>query len=249
MSERTGTDEVALVTGGASGLGRAVVRALAARGAKVVIADFDEEGGQAIAEEVDGLFVATDVADFDANVAMVEAAVDTYGGLDNVYLNAGIASFTFFGDDFDMELYRRAMGVNLDGVFFGIQAALPALRARGGGAIVCTASLAGLTAVPFDPIYAANKHGVVGLVRSLGFGLPDEGIRVNAVCPGFAESKIIDPIREALAAGGPPIIPAEQVADTVLTLFDGDMAGECWFVQAGRESAPFGFRGIPGPRV
>ena len=245
MSER---DDVALVTGGASGLGRAVVRALAARGTKVVIADFDEEGGNAIAEEVDGTFVATDVSDFDANVTMVKAAVDTYGGLDKVHLNAGIASFTAFGDDFDMALYRRAMGVNLDGVFFGVQAALPALRARGGGAIVCTASLAGLTAVPFDPIYAANKHGVVGLVRSLGFGLPDEGIRVNAVCPGFADSKIIDPIREALEASGPPIIPAEQVADAVLALFDGDMAGECWFVQAGRESGPFGFRGIPGPR-
>lgn len=246
MSER---DEVALVTGGASGLGRAVVRAMAARGAKVVIADVDEEGGHAIADEVDGLFIATDVSDLEQNQAMVNVAVSTYGGLDKVYLNAGIASFFSLGDDFSIERYRRAMGVNLDGVVFGIHAALPALRARGGGAIVCTASLAGLTAVPFDPVYAANKHGVVGLVRSLGFGLPDEGIRVNAVCPGFADSKIIDPIREALEASGPPIIPAEQVAEAVLTLFDGDMAGEAWFVQAGRESGPFGFRGIPGPRV
>ncbi len=87
--------------------------------------------------------------------------------------------------------------------------------ARGGGAIVATASLAGLTAVPFDPLYAANKHAVVGLVRSLGL-LEQEGIRVNAVCPGFAESKIIDPIREGLAEAGLPIIPAEQVAATVV---------------------------------
>lgn len=242
------TEQVAIVTGGASGLGRAVARALAARGTKVVVADVDETGGQEVADEIDGTFVATDVSDLDHNRALVDAAVSTYGGLDLAYLNAGIPSFFSLGDDFDVDLYRRAMGVNLDGVVFGIHCALPAMKARGGGAIVATASLAGLTAVPFDPVYAANKHAVVGLVRSLGFGLPDEGIRVNAVCPGFADTKIIDPIREALAAGGPPIIPAEQVADTVLTLFDGDMAGEAWFVQAGRESARFEFRRLPGPR-
>jgi len=96
------------------------------------------------------------------------------------------------------ELYRRAMSVNLDGVVFGVHAVLPALRARGGGAIVATASLAGLTGVPLDPLYAANKHGVVGLVRSLGPTLSAEGIRINAVCPGFAESGMIAPFREAL---------------------------------------------------
>ena len=84
------------------------------------------------------------------------------------YLNAGIASFFSLGDDFDPQLYRRAMGVNLDGVVFGMDAALPALKARGGGAIVATASLAGLNGPPFDPLYAANKHAVVGLTRSLG---------------------------------------------------------------------------------
>ena len=93
------------------------------------------------------------------------------------------------------------MGANLDGVVFGVHAALPALRRRGGGAIVATASLAGLTGVPYDPLYAANKHAVVGLVRSLA-PLAAEGIRVNAVCPGFAESRIIDPIRDALRDSG-----------------------------------------------
>ena len=88
------------------------------------------------------------------------------------------------------------MGANLDGVVFGTHAALPALRARGGGAIVATASLAGLTGVAYDPLYAANKHAVVGLVRSLGPLLAEEGIRFNAVCPGFAESAIIEPIRD-----------------------------------------------------
>lgn len=248
MSDRP-IDQVALVTGAASGLGRAVATALAARGTRVLCADIDEDGGRAIAEELDATFVACDVRDLDANLAAVRAAETTYGGLDLAYLNAGVVSGIGVGEDFDLERYRHIMGVNLDGVVFGIHAVLPALERRGGGAIVATASLAGLTAVPMDPLYAANKHAVVGLVRSLGGLAQERGVRVNAVCPGFAESKIIAPIREGLEASGLPIIPAEQVADTVLTLFDGDMSGECWFVQYGRESAPFGFRGLPGPRV
>ena len=99
-----------------------------------------------------------------------------------------------------------------------------------------------------EPLYAANKHGVVGLVRSLGPSLALDRIRVNAVCPGFAESKIIAPIREALLSEGFSIIPAETVASTVLRLFTGTESGECWFVQPGREPAAFGFRNLPGPR-
>jgi len=242
-------DRVALVTGGASGLGRATARALAEAGARVVVADLDAEGGRAVAAELDGAFFAADVADLHANLAMAEFCVEHLGGLDLVHLNAGIASGTGIGADFDPVRYRRAMGVNLDGVVFGTHAVLPALRARGGGAIVATASLAGLTGVPLDPIYTANKHAVVGLARALGPALEPDGIRFNAVCPGFSESAIIAPMREQLVEAGFPIIPAEDVAAAVLTLLRGDMTGECWFVQAGREPAPFAFRGIPGPRV
>lgn len=241
-------DGVALVTGGASGLGTAVARGLAEAGARVVVADIDEDGGRAVAEEVDGAFVRCDVSSLDENRAAVDFAVGQYGGLDLAYLNAGISTGCGLGDDFDDALYRRAMGINLDGVVYGTHAALPAMRARGGGAFVATASLAGLTAVPFDPIYAANKHAVVGLARSLGPGLALEGIRFNAICPGFSESKIIAPIREGLEQSGIPIIPAERVAEAVLTLFGGDMSGECWFVQAGRPAANFQFRNVPGHR-
>jgi NAD(P)-dependent dehydrogenase (short-subunit alcohol dehydrogenase family) len=156
------------------------------------------------------------------------------------------------GDDFDLALYRRAMGANLDGVVFGLHAALPALRANAApqrGAIVATASLAGLTGVPLDPLYATNKHAVVGLIRSLGPALAPEGIRVNAVCPGFAKSAMTDPFAADLEAAGVPLIPAEVVAETVVRLFALDVAGECWFVQPGREPAPFAFRNIPGPRT
>lgn len=244
-------DRVALVTGGASGLGRATALALAAAGAEVVVADLDAEGGERVAAQVGGHFVATDVSDLESNRAMVAFALGRCGRLDLAHLNAGVTSGCGLGDDFDLAAYRRAMGVNLDGVVFGAHAVLAALRRNDGperGAIVATASLAGLTAVPMEPLYAANKHAVVGLARSLGPALALDGIRFNAVCPGFAESAMTAPIREGLAAAGFELIPAEVVAETVVRLFALDVAGECWFVQQGREPAPFQFRNVPGPR-
>jgi NAD(P)-dependent dehydrogenase (short-subunit alcohol dehydrogenase family) len=242
------SEQVALVTGAASGFGRGLTETLSGRGVRVVACDVDEVTGTEIAEACGALFVACDVSDPEQNEAAVAVAVEEYGGLDMAFLNAGVAFGTQLGEGFDVEAYRRAMGVNIDGVVFGVNAVLPAMKARGGGAIVATASLAGLTPVPMDPIYAANKHAVVGLVRSLGPILAGDGIRINAVCPGFAETAIIGPIRELLLSEGLPIIPVQEVIDTVVDLFDGEMSGECWFVQAGRESQAFGFRGIPGPR-
>jgi NAD(P)-dependent dehydrogenase (short-subunit alcohol dehydrogenase family) len=240
--------KVALVTGGASGLGRATARALAAEGAAVVVADIDGDGAAAVADEFGGHAVRCDVADLEANRAAVAFAVERCGGLDLVHLNAGVSTGCGVGDDFDLARYRRAMGANLDGVVFGLHAALPALRARGGGAIVATSSLAGLTGVPYDPVYSANKHAVVGLVRSLAPGLAADGIRLNAINPGFAESAIVAPIRDALVAGGLAIIPAETVAAVVVDLMAGDAVGECMVIQPGREPLPFAFRGVPGPR-
>ncbi|MHB1467806.1 MAG: SDR family oxidoreductase [Solirubrobacteraceae bacterium] len=240
--------KVALVTGGASGLGLATARALTARGARLVLVDVDGDGVRQAATELEAEAIVADVSDLHACLMATERASELCGGVDLFHLNAGVSTGCGLGEDFSLQAYRRAIGVNLDGVVFGVHAALPALRARGGGAIVATASLAGLTAMPFDPIYTANKHAVVGLVRALGPALAAERIRVNAVCPGFAESKIIDPIREMLAEQALPIVRAEAVADTVVTLFSGEMSGECWFVQPGRASEPFGFRGVPGPR-
>jgi NAD(P)-dependent dehydrogenase (short-subunit alcohol dehydrogenase family) len=241
-------DKVALVTGGAGGLGSATSRALAEAGAEVIVADVEEEKGRALAEELGGHYVKVDVSELDSNLQMVQQVRELAGGLDLAYLNAGVITGCGVGPDFELERYRRAMGVNLDGVVFGVHAVLPALRERGGGAIVATASLAGLTGVPMDPLYATNKHAVVGLVRSLGPALAAEGIRVNAVCPGFAESPMVDVLREELARQGLPIIPAEDVAEVVVGLFAGDMAGECWFVQPGRRGS-FQFRHVPGPRA
>ena len=241
--------KAAAVTGGASGLGRATCEALSAAGARVLVIDVDEAGARSVAERIGGEHFVADVSVLERNEAWVAQALERLGGLDLVYLNAGLATHCGVGDDFDLEAYRRVMGVNLDGVVFGVHAAIGAMAPRGGGSIVATASLAGLTAVPFDPLYAANKHAVVGLVRSLGPVLGAQGIRINAICPGFAESRIIDTIRDQLQEAGIPIIPAETVAAAVVDLFDGEQNGEAWFVQPGREPAQFVFRNVPGPRA
>lgn len=243
------TGKVAIVTGGASGIGAATARLLAAAGATVVVSDLNEPAGREVAGEVGGDFIPCDVSDLDANAQLIAETTARHGGVDLVHLNAGVSTGCSLGDDFDLALYRRAMGANLDGVVFGLHHALPALRARGGGAIVATASLAGLVGMPFDPVYTANKHAVVGLVRSAGPALLQEGIRLNAICPGFAESAITAPIAEMLAEQGFPMMSAEEPARAALALFTADVGGECWFVQAGREPAAFQFRGVPGPRT
>src|SRR3954471_534819 len=145
--------KVAWITGGAGGFGAGVARRLSSLGANVVLSDIDTDNGEKVAAEVGGTFVACDVSSYDENMAAVGRVVELHRRLDIAFLNAGIASGVGVGDDFDLDRYRQAMGVNLDGVVFGTHHALPALKARGGGAIVATASLAGLTAVPFDPVY------------------------------------------------------------------------------------------------
>jgi NAD(P)-dependent dehydrogenase (short-subunit alcohol dehydrogenase family) len=241
-------DKVALVTGAGSGIGRGTAIALAEAGAVVVCADIDEASAQVTAQQVEGHAVRVDVSSLEDNRAMFAAATEAAGGVDLVFLNAGVSTGCSLFEDFDEEKYRRANGINLDGVIFGTHLAIEALRERGGGAIVATASLAGLTGVAMDPVYTANKHAVVGIARSMGPALAHLGIRYNAICPGFTESKIIEDIRDAIGQMGVSIIPTEEVANAVVHLFDSDLNGECWFVQPGRQGA-FQFRHVPGPRA
>ena len=242
-------DKVALVTGGSGGIGAGVSRRLATLGVRVAIADVDDTRGREVAEEIGGVFIHTDVTSLAANRAAVAATVEAFGGLDIVHLNAGITTPCGIGDDFTEDAYRKANGINLDGVVFGTVAARPALIARGGGAIVATASLAGLTAMPMDPIYNLNKHGVVGFVRGLGPALAAEKITVNALCPSFAKTAIIDEIEEWLRSSDVPILEVEEVVDAFMTILDSGGTGECWWVQPGRPAAPFRFGGVPGPRA
>jgi NAD(P)-dependent dehydrogenase (short-subunit alcohol dehydrogenase family) len=241
-------DKVALVTGGSNGIGRAAVRRLRRRGARVVVADVDETAGARLAADAGGEFVRCDVRDLDQVHAAVRRAVDAFGGLDIAFLNAGVITGGGAGDDFDAARYRRTMAVNVDGVVFGLVAALPALRDRGGGDIIVTSSLAGLTGVELDPIYSASKHAVIGLVRSLGPVHARENIRVNALCPGWAETPMLHDIRPMVDRTGVPILDAEDVVDALFAILASDGAGQCWYVQPGRPSEPFRFRNVPGPR-
>jgi NAD(P)-dependent dehydrogenase (short-subunit alcohol dehydrogenase family) len=241
--------KVALITGGSNGIGEGVARHLAAQGAHVVLADIDDDRGARVAQELGGRFIHADVAEAADSTAAVAFAVAEFGGLHLAHLNAGVTSWCSMGDDFDPEAYRRAMRINLDGVVYGIAAARPAIIASGGGTIVATASMAGLVPAPFDPIYAANKHAVVGLVRSIGDPFAAEGVRVHALCPSFAYTNIIKGSEQTLVDMGFPIIEVSDVVDAFQRLLESETTGDCWYAIAGRQSEPFRFRRAPGPRL
>ncbi|MEI7479177.1 MAG: SDR family NAD(P)-dependent oxidoreductase [Actinomycetes bacterium] len=241
------TGSVAFITGAANGIGEGVARRLHAEGFQLALSDVDDEKGQAVAAELGALYVHCDTSDLAENEAAIAATLERFGRLDLAFLNAGISSGCGIDEDFDAHLYKRAMGINIDGVVYGVHAALPALRASGGGQIIATASMAGIVAVPFDPFYGANKHAVVGLVRSLGVTLnPADGIRVNALCPSFAETNIIEAIKPFLEETGFPILPLERVVDAFVTIAESQTSGECYYVVVGRETEPFKFRNAPG---
>jgi NAD(P)-dependent dehydrogenase (short-subunit alcohol dehydrogenase family) len=243
MTER----RVALVTGGANGIGAAVVRRLAARGASVVVADLDLAAAETVAASVGGVAVRCDVSQPADNVAAVAVALETFGGLDVAVLNAGVSARCSLGDDFDLERYRRLMGANVDGPVLGLHAVWPVMRERGGDVVV-TASMAALAAVPVEPLYAASKAAVTALVRSVAPTWAAAGVRVNAVCPSFTDTAIIEGFRSTIDELGIPLLDVEQVADAFEQVLATGRTGESWMVVPGREVQPYRFRGVPGAR-
>jgi len=164
-------------------------------------------------------------------------------------LNAGVLTGEHDVSKLTDSQYRRILSANVDGVVFGVRALAPRMPA--GGAIVATSSLAGLTDMPRDPIYALTKAGVIGFVRSVAPQLADRGIRINCVCPGIADTPMIDAagMRPAAAAAKFPLLTAADVADAVWCAAQSGGTGEAWVVQPGRPAEPYRFRGVPGPRV
>lgn len=220
-------DRIALVTGAASGIGAEVSRQLAGAGAQVVLLDVDARRGETLAADLGGRFIACDVTDraawFDALAACVaEVGVPAYA-----HLNAGVMSVGPHDDFVPIEAlpeanYRRIVGVNLSGVVFGLQALLPHMRGSE-GAICVTASLAGLVGLPFDPMYAATKHALVGLVRSVAAAAPDDPLRLNAICPGGVDTPIIP---DALRTGDMSVMPVDVLAAEVVDLLERGRSGE-----------------------
>lgn len=227
---------VAVITGAAAGIGRATALAFAARGARVVVADIDEQGGQQVvgaASENGGeaMFVRCDVTR-DADVqALVATTLEQYGRLDFAFNNAGIEVEQSKLADGDEAVFDRIMDVNVKGVWRCMKHQIPAMLAQGGGAIVNTASVAGLGAAPKMSVYSASKHAVIGLTKSAAVEYAKKGIRVNAICPAVIDTDMFcraaesDPRKAEFAAAMHPVGrlgTADEIAAAVLYLCSPD---------------------------
>ena len=195
--------KVALVTGGGYGMGRASAKRFAACGASVVVADIDVARGKetvAQIEETGGIasFIETDVSQAAAVADMVAFTTETYGGLDYAHNNAGILGPQYPVTDYPLDLWHEVIGTNLTGVYLCLQHEIPAMLARGGGAIVNVASETTYKGNVADIAYTASKHGVVGLTTVVGLQYARRGIRVNAIAPGNVETGITEAAREFL---------------------------------------------------
>jgi NAD(P)-dependent dehydrogenase (short-subunit alcohol dehydrogenase family) len=214
----------ALVTGSAGGLGR------------VIVARLREEGYEV--EELD-LTTGFDVTD--------PAAWECVGPVDLAVLNAGVLTGENDVSALTPEQYRRAVAVNVDGVVLGVRRLATVMPE--GSAIVATASLAGLVEIPDDPIYGLTKFAVVGFVRSAAPQLAARGIKLNALCPAWADTPLVpDDLRSRIEARGWRLLEPERVADGVLAAARSEGHGESWIVQVGREPLAFKYPGVPGPR-
>jgi len=235
--------KVALVTGGGGGIGRAAALGFATRGAKVVVVDHDAAAGEASAGIVrqqggEARFVRADVTRSADVGNYVQETLAAYGAIDCFFNNAGIEGSVTPTQDYDEAVFDQVIAVNLKGVFLGLRHVLPVMLRQGSGAVVNTASVAGLTGGPGMPAYVASKHGVLGLTKVASADVARAGIRVNAVCPGPVETRMMrsleaqrnpsDPeaVAHAYRAGIPTgryALP-EEVANTVIYLCS-DLAG------------------------
>jgi NAD(P)-dependent dehydrogenase (short-subunit alcohol dehydrogenase family) len=224
-------DKVALVTGGASGIGRAVALAWAREGARVVVSDVDRDGGEETAEAVraagsEALFAAADVGKPEDCEALVQRAVQKFGRLDIACNNAGIGGAQAPTADYPLDAWAQVIAINLSGVFYGMKYQLPAMLKNGGGAIVNMASILGAVGFAGSPAYSAAKHGVLGLTQATALEYSAQGMRVNAVGPGFIHTPMISALEENRAVNDMLVAAhpigrlgrAEEVAELVLWL-------------------------------
>jgi NAD(P)-dependent dehydrogenase (short-subunit alcohol dehydrogenase family) len=224
--------KVALVTGGSSGIGRATALIFAREGAKVVVADVGVEGGEETVRLIqatggEAVFTKTDVSKSAEVEAMVKKAVDAYGRLDCAFNNAGIEGALQPTNEYDDSVWDRVLSINLKGVWLSLRAEIRQMLSQGGGAIVNTASAAGLVGIQGMSAYVAAKHGVNGLTKTAALEYAKSGIRVNAVCPGAIRTPMFERgvrdnpgIEEQIVAAEPigRMAAPEEVGEAVVWL-------------------------------
>lgn len=224
--------KVALITGAGSGLGKAIARMFAARGASIVVAEINAEWGSTVAEEIrasggEALFVRTDVSSEEDMRAVVETTISTFGQLDFAVNNAAIEGDVLPLVEQRTDMFQRVIAVNLAGVFFGLKHQIAAMVKRGGGAIVNVASIAGVRAHPGLAPYVAAKHGVNGLTKTAAIEYGPKGVRVNSVCPGGIKTpqlqRYLDSapeLRAAIIDANPlrRLAEADEIAEAVVWL-------------------------------
>lgn len=253
------TGKVALITGGGGGIGRATALGFALRGAKVMVVDSDPGLGQTTVDVVaqqggTASFVQADVTQGPAVQDYVEKTLAAYGRIDCFFNNAGIEGRVVPIYEYDEAVFDRVIAVNLKGVFLGLRHVLPVMIRQGGGAVVNTASVAGLFGSPGMPAYCASKHGVLGITKVASTDVAGLGVRVNAVCPGPVETRMMrsleaqrnpaDPegVHAAYAAGIPTgrYATPEEIAGAVLYLCSdlaGDVTGTQIVIDGGRSGS------------
>jgi len=250
------TGKVALITGGGNGIGRAVAAGFAQRGAKVVVVDRDQAAGEATAgilrqQGSEAIFVAADVTQTADVQNYVKVALDTYGAIDCFHNNAGIEGQVATTWDYDEAMFDRVMAINVRGVFLGMKYVLPVMIKQGRGAVVNTASVAGLVASPGMSAYVASKHAVIGLTKTAAGEVGRNGVRVNAVCPGPIDTRMIHSLEAMLNPNDPDAVgkgyqnnipigrygTADEIAGVVIFLCSdlaGNVTGAQYVADGGR---------------
>jgi NAD(P)-dependent dehydrogenase (short-subunit alcohol dehydrogenase family) len=211
--------KVAVVTGAAGVIGRATMQRLAERGARITAVDRKPEELKAAISQLpasaEAIAVTADVSDEDEVADYVRAAVDAFGTIDVFYNNAGIEGEVKPITQYSLEMFRRVLDVNVVGVFLGMKHVLPVMRKQNRGSIINTASIAGLIGSPQIAVYSASKHAVIGLTRSAAWECTGTGVRVNCVCPGMIDSRMLSAIIDGRNAGSNAPTPHDRIVERI----------------------------------
>jgi NAD(P)-dependent dehydrogenase (short-subunit alcohol dehydrogenase family) len=219
MPDRIRLDgRVAVVTGAAGVIGTATLRLLAERGAQIVAVDRKQQELQAAVGDLPtsarALAIAADVTREDEVAEYVRTAVSTFGTIDVFYNNAGIEGDITPIPKYSLETFRRVLDVNVVGVFLGLKHVLPVMLKQNTGSIINTASIAGLIGSPDIAVYSASKHAVIGLTKSAALECAATGVRVNCVCPGLIDSRMLSAIIDGRNPGNAPV-PNDKIAERI----------------------------------